>query len=77
LFAFKHVEYSDELWWQFELSAEAPRFLRATVGSAIAVLLIAAAKLLRPAAHESIHRRRAISMTLPRSLPRNRTPPRT
>jgi len=52
LFAFKHVEYSDELWWQFALSAEAPRFLRATVGSAIAVLLIAAAKLLRPAPHE-------------------------
>src|SRR4030095_5964259 len=47
-----HVEYSDELWWQFALSAEAPRFLRATVGSAIAVLLIAAAKLLRPAPHE-------------------------
>jgi phosphatidylglycerol lysyltransferase len=52
LFAFKHVEYSDKLWWQFALSAEAPRFLRATVVSAIAVLLIAAAKLLRPAPHE-------------------------
>jgi phosphatidylglycerol lysyltransferase len=52
LFAFKHVEYSDELWWQFALSAEAPRFLRATFASAIAVLLIAAARLLRPAPHE-------------------------
>jgi phosphatidylglycerol lysyltransferase len=52
LFAFKHVEYSDELWWQFALSAEAPRFLRATVGSAIAVLLIAAAKLMRQAPHQ-------------------------
>src|SRR6185436_7292142 len=40
------------LWWQFALSAEAPRFLRATVGSAIAVVLIAGARLLRPAPHE-------------------------
>ena len=52
LFAFKHVEYSDKLWWQFAFSAEAPRFLRATVVSAIAVLLIAGAKLLRPAPHD-------------------------
>ncbi len=28
LFAFKHVEYSHELWWQFELGSEASRFLR-------------------------------------------------
>ena len=33
LFAFKHVEYSNELWWQFELHAEASRMLRATVGA--------------------------------------------
>ena len=37
LFAFKHVNYSDELWWQFELHGEASRFLRATVGAAVAV----------------------------------------
>ena len=51
-FAFKHVEYSSELWWQFELSAEAPRFLRATVGAAIVVVLVAVAKLVRRAPHE-------------------------
>ena len=28
LFAFKHVDYSRELWWQFELQGEASRFLR-------------------------------------------------
>ena len=28
LFAFKHVDYSNELWWQFELHGEASRFLR-------------------------------------------------
>jgi phosphatidylglycerol lysyltransferase len=52
LFAFKHVEYSHELWWQFELRAQAPRFLRASVGSAVALLLFGAARLLRRAPHE-------------------------
>ena len=51
-FAFKHVEYSSELLWQFELSAEAPRFLRASVGGAIVVLLVAIVKLFGPAPHE-------------------------
>ena len=34
LFAFKHVDYSHELWWQFEIQGEASRFLRASVGAA-------------------------------------------
>ena len=51
-FAFKHVEYSDELWWQFELHAESPRFLRASVGAATALLLVALVRLLGPAPHE-------------------------
>ena len=29
-FSFKHVEYSNELWWQFEMQADASRFLRAS-----------------------------------------------
>jgi len=32
-FSYRHVEYSSDLWWQFELSADAPRSLRATVGA--------------------------------------------
>ena len=36
-FAFKHVEYSHELWWQFELGQEASRFLRSSVGAAVAL----------------------------------------
>ena len=32
-FAFKHVAYSHELWWQFELDGEASRFLRASVAA--------------------------------------------
>lgn len=50
-FAFKHVEYSNALWWQFELSAEAPRFLRAEVGVAVCVLLAAISRLLGHAPH--------------------------
>src|SRR5258705_4676200 len=51
LFAFKHVAYSSELWWQFELHGEASRFLRASVGSAVAVLLFAVSRIVSPARH--------------------------
>jgi phosphatidylglycerol lysyltransferase len=47
-FAFKHVDYSNELWWEFTLAGDAPRFLRAAVGSAALVLFLTVAKLLRP-----------------------------
>lgn len=45
LFAFKHVDYAADLWWQFELSGEASRFLRASVGAAVVVLLVGLARL--------------------------------
>ena len=54
LFAFKHVDYSHELWWQFELHGEASRFLRASVGAAVVVLLFGIARLMRHAPHEFI-----------------------
>ena len=53
LFAFKHVEYSHELWWQFELGQEASRFLRSSVGAAVAVALFGFGRLMRPAPHEA------------------------
>jgi phosphatidylglycerol lysyltransferase len=53
-FAFKHVDYSQQLWWQFELQGEASRFLRASVGAAVVVLLFGVARLVRPAAHEVV-----------------------
>ena len=53
LFAFKHVEYSHELWWQFELRGEASRMLRASVGAAVTLLLFAFARLLGHAQHEA------------------------
>jgi phosphatidylglycerol lysyltransferase len=53
LFAFKHVEYSRELWWQFEVHGEASRFLRASVGAATVLLLFAFARLIGYAPHEA------------------------
>jgi len=53
LFAFKHVEYSNELWWQFEVHSEASRFLRASVGAATVLLLFAFARLVGHAPHEA------------------------
>ena len=48
-FAFQHVEYSDELWWRFAVSGDAPRFLRASVGVMVAVLAFGVLRLMRPA----------------------------
>jgi phosphatidylglycerol lysyltransferase len=53
LFAFKHVDYAHELWWQFELQGEASRFLRASVGVGLTLLFVAIARLLSFAPHET------------------------
>ncbi|WP_183851288.1 bifunctional lysylphosphatidylglycerol flippase/synthetase MprF [Rhizobium sp. BK379] len=50
LFVYRDVEYSNELWWQFEFAAEAPRGLRAVLGISIISSAIAVFSLLRPAA---------------------------
>jgi phosphatidylglycerol lysyltransferase len=47
-FTTKHVEYSNELWWQFELSQNAPRSLRATFLIVILLLMFGLSHLLRP-----------------------------
>ena len=52
LFAFKHVEYSHELWWQFELQGDASRYLRASVAAAVVLLLAGLARLIRVAPPE-------------------------
>jgi phosphatidylglycerol lysyltransferase len=49
LFSYRHVEYSGSLWWQFTLTGDAPRFLRAMVGVITLAVIAAAARLLRPA----------------------------
>jgi phosphatidylglycerol lysyltransferase len=48
-FVHRHHEYSRELWWQFSLFGNAPRFLRASVGVVAGGLFFAVAHLLRPA----------------------------
>ena len=53
VFAFKHVNYSHELWWQFEIQGEASRFLRASVGAAVVLLLAGFARLIGYAPHEA------------------------
>jgi phosphatidylglycerol lysyltransferase len=52
LFAFRHVEYSSDLWWRFEVQQDAPRFLRATVGVLVAMLFVGVRRLMRPARPE-------------------------
>ena len=53
-FSFKHVPYSNDLWWQFGFFERAPRFLRAMVGVSVAVFAFALLKLLAPARRHSM-----------------------
>jgi len=71
-FAYRHVEYSGELWWRFALSGNTPRFLRALVGAAVMAALFAVARLLRPAraepgwpGQEELDRAAAVAATSP------------
>ncbi|CDF82707.1 hypothetical protein PKB_1342 [Pseudomonas knackmussii B13] len=55
LFAYQDVPYSQELWWQFALDADAPRGLRAALGSCLLLAAVALTWLLRtspPEIHE-------------------------
>jgi len=45
-FVYSHVEYQRELWWQFAISANAPRALRALLLVAVAVIAFGLARLL-------------------------------
>lgn len=47
LFVYQDVAYSHQLWWQFELDANAPRGLRAALGSALVLLAVGLTWLLR------------------------------
>ena len=49
VFAHKHGRYSSEIWWRFALDANAPRFLRASVGVVSALLIAALLRLVRHA----------------------------
>ncbi len=44
-FAYRHVEYGAELWWEFVVDGDAPRFLRATAGCFVLALLLGVVQL--------------------------------
>lgn len=48
-FAYKHVEYSNDLWWHFAERGDASRFLRASLGTALFLAVVALWRLFRPA----------------------------
>ncbi|EIZ80311.1 hypothetical protein WSK_1104 [Novosphingobium sp. Rr 2-17] len=48
LFAYRHVPYNDDLWWQFALRDDAPRYLRAMLASAVFLAGFAVWRLLAP-----------------------------
>nr|WP_322011733.1 bifunctional lysylphosphatidylglycerol flippase/synthetase MprF [Paraburkholderia sp. J12] len=50
LFAFRDVQYSQHLWWQFAFDERAPRALRATLGAVVFASALASWQLMRPAA---------------------------
>jgi phosphatidylglycerol lysyltransferase len=50
LFCYKHVQFTDELWWRFALYGDASRFLRASVAVAVIALAAAVFRLLQPIA---------------------------
>ncbi len=47
LFAYKHVDYSGELWWEVTFDGNAPRSLRAMAAVVVVSLVFAASRLLR------------------------------
>ncbi|MCG2742735.1 MAG: bifunctional lysylphosphatidylglycerol flippase/synthetase MprF [Desulfobacteraceae bacterium] len=72
IFVYKHVAYSGELWWHFALKADAPRFMRATVGAGTLLFFFSLARLLRPVAMKpeqvdasALDKARAIIATMP------------
>lgn len=57
-FSYKHVEYSNELWWQFALEGDASRFLRSLIAILVVVTGFTAYRLLN---------RTAFTLALPTS----------
>lgn len=47
VFAFKHVEYQDSLWWEFAWKGNASRFLRASFATAVVVVGFMLARMFR------------------------------
>ena len=50
MFAYKHVDYQNDLWWRFAEQGDSSRFLRASFAVAVLLASVALMRLLRPAA---------------------------
>jgi phosphatidylglycerol lysyltransferase len=48
-FTYRHLGETDQLWWKFAFDANAPRFMRASTGVVVVILLFGLARLLVPA----------------------------
>ncbi len=46
-FCYRHVDYANELWWQFVIDGDAPRFLRATTGVVVGLIVLGGLQLMR------------------------------
>lgn len=55
LFAYQHVDYSNDLWWRVAADADAPRFFRASVAVTIVACAVGLRQLLKPAPPPSEH----------------------
>ncbi|MEL7834482.1 bifunctional lysylphosphatidylglycerol flippase/synthetase MprF [Fodinibius sp. Rm-B-1B1-1] len=53
-FSYGHVEYQKDLWWQFSLMGDAPRYMRAMVAVLGFSLIAGLIKLLRPKHQETV-----------------------
>lgn len=62
LFAYKRVDYQNDLWWRFAEHGDASRFLRASLAVAVLLASLAVSRLLRPAIARAPAQ---TSMTLP------------
>lgn len=51
-FAYRRVDFSNDLWWEFAVRGNAPRFLRASAGVIVAMLTVGLWRLFRPAIHQ-------------------------
>ncbi|MGM0546578.1 MAG: bifunctional lysylphosphatidylglycerol flippase/synthetase MprF [Bacteroidota bacterium] len=54
IFSYDHVEYQKDLWWQFSLMGDAPRYMRAMVAALGFAIIVGLIKLLRPKKKETV-----------------------
>lgn len=54
IFSYDHVEYQKDLWWQFSLMGDAPRYMRAMVAALGFAVIVGLVKLLHPKHKETV-----------------------